>query len=263
MLPVSVIIPCYRCIGTIARAIASVKAQSEAPAEVIIIDDASNDDTVGFLERLCTNYAPGRIRIISLGQNEGPGGARNAGWREATQRYIAFLDADDSWHPLKLSYQIAWLERNPNVMLTGHPCPIFEKSIVARTIPNEIAVREVRRAKILLSNNLPTSSVVLRRDIPYRFDPNKRYSEDYHLWMQIVLSGLPTWRIETPLGFIHKHAFAEGGASANLWKMEKGELDAYRRVWADSLIGFPQYLAISAVSLAKYLRRISVILSFR
>jgi len=260
MLPVSVIIPCYRCKGTITRAIASVEAQSEAPAEVIIVDDASNDDTVAFLEKLSTNYAAGQIRIIVLGQNEGPGGARNAGWREATQRYIAFLDADDSWHPLKLSHQIAWMERNPDVVLTGHPCPVFEKRALERAIPNNIAARQVRREDILLSNILPTRSVVLRRDILHRFDPEKRYCEDYLLWMQIVLSGLPVWRMEAPLGFIHKHAFAEGGLSANLWTMEKGELDAYRRIWADGLIGFPQYLAASAVSLVRYVRRVFIVL---
>lgn len=259
MLPVSVIIPCYKCKGTISRAIASVAAQSEAPTEVIIVDDASNDDTAAFLEKMRVNYAPGWIRIITLGHNEGPGGARNAGWREATQRYIAFLDADDSWHPLKLSHQISWMERNPDVVLTGHPCPVFEKWAIEKTISKTIGARQVHRADILLSNVLPTRSVVLHRNIPYRFDPEKRYCEDYLLWMQIVLSGLPAWRIEAPLGFVHKHTFAEGGLSGNLWRMEQGELEAYRRVWADGFIGFPQYLTACAVSLVKYLRRVFIV----
>lgn len=234
-------------------------AQSEVPAEIIIVDDASNDDTAAHLKRLSTNDSPVRIRIITLGQNVGPGSARNTGWHEATQRYIAFLDADDTWHPSKLSYQIAWMEQHPDVVLTGHPCPVFEKHMVNWEMSSNITARKISRLDILLSNNLPTPSVVLRRDIAYRFDPTMRYCEDYLLWMQIVLSGLPTWHIDVPFGYIHKHAYAESGLSENLWKMEKGELTAYRYVWASELIGLSHYLAASIVSLVKYLRRVLVV----
>jgi len=212
-----------------------------------------------YLRRLNANNSPVQIRIITLDQNVGPGRARNSGWHEASQRYIAFLDADDTWHPSKLSHQIAWMERNPDVDLTGHPCPVFDKHVVNCDKPKNITARKISRLDILLSNNLPTTSVVLRRDITYRFDPRMRYCEDYLLWMQIVLSGLPTWRIDVPLGYTHKHAYAESGLSKNLWKMEKGELTAYRYVWASGLIGLSHYLAASAVSLVKYLRRVLVV----
>lgn len=259
MLPVSVVIPCYKCKETISRAVASVEAQMGAPVEVIIVDDASDDGTLSFLEKLRASYAPGWIRIVKLGQNEGPGGARNAGWREATQPYIAFLDADDSWHPLKLHHQIAWMEQNPDVVLTGHPCPLFEKYAVEMAIPKNITAWQVRREDILRSNVFPTRSVVLRRDIPFRFNPEKRFCEDYLLWMQIVLSGLPAWRMDAPLGFVHKHIFAESGLSRNLWKMEKGELDAYRCIWVSGLIELPHFVMVCAVSLVKYVRRLFIV----
>jgi glycosyltransferase involved in cell wall biosynthesis len=99
---VSVIIPCYNCAGTIHRALASVASQSLRPAEVILVDDHSTDDTLQSLYRLQDRYGREWIRIIEQPVNGGPGTARNMGWNAATQTYIAFLDSDDTWHPKKI-----------------------------------------------------------------------------------------------------------------------------------------------------------------
>src|SRR5688572_19076100 len=88
--PVSVVVPCYRCGGSIGRAVASVLAQSARPAELIVVDDASDDASPQAIAALGAG-----VRAVRLARNQGPAAARNAGWAAATQPYLAFLDADD------------------------------------------------------------------------------------------------------------------------------------------------------------------------
>ena len=78
--PVSVVIPCYRCAATIKRAVQSVLAQTVLPAEIILVDDFSDDagQTLGALHEMQRLDARLPIRLISLRQNGGPGTARNA-----------------------------------------------------------------------------------------------------------------------------------------------------------------------------------------
>ncbi|MHB1099234.1 MAG: glycosyltransferase family 2 protein, partial [Burkholderiales bacterium] len=107
--PVSVIIPCYRCAETIARAVDSVLKQTLPPEEILLVEDCSGDDgnTLAVLHSLQQNNP--FIRVIPLAKNGGPAAARNAGWDAAKQPYIAFLDADDAWHPKKLEIQYSWM----------------------------------------------------------------------------------------------------------------------------------------------------------
>lgn len=117
----SVIIPCYRCASTIERSVASIASQTMLPAEVILVDDKSNDTTIDKLRQLKDLYKNDWIKIISLPVNSGPSVARNTGWDAATQDYIAFLDADDSWHHKKIEIQYNWMKK----IQTSHYRAIF------------------------------------------------------------------------------------------------------------------------------------------
>ena len=120
--PVSVIIPCYRCADTIKRAVHSVCSQTLLPQEIIMIDDGSDDagTTLAAMVQLKSASGNTPIRIFSLEKNAGPAEARNVGWEASTQCYLAFLDADDAWHPGKLEAQCGWMQLHPNVALCGH-----------------------------------------------------------------------------------------------------------------------------------------------
>src|SRR2546427_9146273 len=103
--PVSVLIPSYCCADTVARAVESAVEQTLTPAEIIMVDDASPDGgkTYCALKDLQQRFSRRTaIRIIRLERNGGPGAARNRAWEVASQPYVAFLDADDAWHPRKL-----------------------------------------------------------------------------------------------------------------------------------------------------------------
>lgn len=256
--PVSVIIPCYRCADTIFRAVDSIAAQTLRPAEVILVDDASNDGTLESLYQLQARYPKHWIQVIPLPNNVGPGTARNVGWEAATQSYIAFLDADDSWHSQKIEIQYRWMAKHPEVALTGHGYRIVENNIVQNEYsgintcqPNRAAVWQ-----LLLSNRFQTPTLMLRRDVQQRFKDGKRYSEDYLLLLQIFFSDHPCYRFGEELTFLHKAEFGAGGLTGRLWNLEMGELNTYYEIYKQKLVGLGLFIFLSFYSLLKFLRRV-------
>jgi glycosyltransferase involved in cell wall biosynthesis len=254
--PVSVVIPCFRCSDTLERAVLSVVSQTLRPVEVLLIDDASGDETLTTARGLSAQYDEGWIRVISLSSNGGPSGARNIGWDHARGTYIAFLDADDSWHPRKLEIQYAWMEAHPQVALTGHPCVFLRPGSPIPALAENWRARPVRATGMFLSNRFLTPSVMLTRSIPYRFDTSQRYCEDYLLWLQTILRGHLAWRLEIPLAYLHKAPFGAGGLSGRMWAMEKGQLTTYRSLHRQGLLSFQTVVGLTGYSLAKYLTRL-------
>lgn len=255
-LPISVVIPCFRCGDTIPRAMDSVIRQTARPREVILIDDGSGDDTLAKLELLQKALSGNWLIVIARPENQGPGAARNTGWEAATQPYLAFLDADDTWHPKKLEIQYQWMAAHPEAALSGHPCQVLREGETLPEPPAGGEGRRISKLKLLLSNCFPTPSVMLRRDLPFRFPSDKKHSEDYLLWLQVVASGAPAYLLPTPLTFLHKAKFGESGLSGNLWEMEKGQLDTYTRLAKEGLMPTAGLLWLYPYSLAKFLRRV-------
>ena len=258
--PVSVVIPCYRCADTIGRAIKSIAMQTQLPEAVILIDDLSGDGTLEQLHLLQSQYLPGWIQVIAKPQNDGPGAARNAGWDAAKTTYIAFLDADDSWHPRKIELQYRLMADNPQLALTGHrgsqlETPGQPSDDLALPAQHDGYAHAVGKSRLLLFNEFITRSVMLRRNLPQRFEPKKKYCEDYLLWMQIVFAGHAASVLEVPLAFAYKADFGEGGLSQQVWRMEQGELDSYRRIFREQHIGVFTAVPIYLFSLAKFARR--------
>ena len=119
MTSVSVIIPAYNSASTIIRALQSVASQTLAPLEIIVVDDASTDTT----RDLTTTFASSSsipVRVLTQTTNSGPSTARNAGWDAATGDYIAFLDADDQWHPRKIELQYQVMQSRPELTMSCH-----------------------------------------------------------------------------------------------------------------------------------------------
>lgn len=107
---VSIITPCFNSDKFIAETIQSVQNQSYPNWEMIIVDDRSTDKTITIIEQFAIN--DGRIRFFQLQKNSGAGIARELALSKATGDYIAFLDADDLWKPLKLEKQLQFLKIN-------------------------------------------------------------------------------------------------------------------------------------------------------
>lgn len=104
---VSVVVPAYNGAATIDETLASVRAQSHARLEVIVVDDGSRDRTADCV----LSHAAVDPRISLLRQaNAGVAAARNSGWQSAAADVVAFVDADDLWAPGKIARQLAAIE---------------------------------------------------------------------------------------------------------------------------------------------------------
>ena len=253
---VSVIIPCYRCQNTIDRAIKSVAAQTMLPAQVILVDDHSDDGqrTLHSLEALKIAYPEIPITILQLPENRGPGSARNEGWKHATQSYIAFLDADDAWHPKKLEIQSSWMAAHPQVMLSAHPSVNLSKKSPTE-LPKQLHVKQVSMDALLLSNFLPCRSVMLKSGIKERFLERKRQAEDYLLWLNIGFQGGHIWFLNQPLAYSYKDDFGQQGLNANLEASYNGVLETYRLIYQRGFISAPKYYFLLLTGFIKHLRR--------
>jgi glycosyltransferase involved in cell wall biosynthesis len=260
---VSVVIPCYRCTGTIERAFNSVVNQTLAPKEVILVEDFSDDSgvTLDFLYRIKMAYE-GSIDVIvlPLSANLGPGGARNAGWEKASQPYIALLDSDDAWNYEKLSVQFFYMKKNSHVAITGHNCIVKEFSDESDRLEvvGTAKFEKIRSIRFLFKNCFPTSSVMLRRNIPFRFTPDKRAAEDTFLWQQVSFSGLIIVRINLPLVYYFKPLYGHGGLSSQLWTMEKAELSNFILLFKSRSISVLLLISAMIFSIVKFIKRIAL-----
>ncbi|MDQ6888012.1 MAG: glycosyltransferase family 2 protein [Gemmatimonadota bacterium] len=106
---VSCIIPACNAERFVREAVASVLSQSHRPLEVIVVDDGSTDGTAAAVAEFGDV-----IRCIPQ-LNQGPPAARNHGISKARGELIAFLDADDRWHPEKLARQAALFDARPDL----------------------------------------------------------------------------------------------------------------------------------------------------
>lgn len=261
VVPVSVVVPCFRCKATIERAVASVVAQTVRPAELILVDDASGDGTLDYLYALRQRLG-NWVKILALAANAGAAQARNAGWDTAAQDWVAFLDADDAWHPRKLELQLAYLQDHPEVVLCGHLHRVMvdpHGAIPQWDVPVTMHSRAVTWHDLLLRHQFVTPSVMLRRNLPFRFAANQRYMEDYRLWLEVASAQLPIAKLQVELAAIYKPPYGASGLSGDMWAMERAELAVLSHFRTLGRLSFVGWVGLVAYSLLKYLRRVWIV----
>ena len=255
---VAAVIPTFNSSLTIERALESVVGQTRLPTEVIVIDNASEDDTVARVRTFASKYPRIAWAIEVSPTNIGPGAARNRGWNLATSDFIAFLDSDDSWHPEKLRLQGEVVRMFPESVLFGHGYLVLR--------PGEVASRDVdeRRSTVvdqfelhhfLIRNRLSTPTVMLRRGITQRFPVDFWYGEDYALWLRVVAAHGAAVVQQYPLTYLHKSTYGESGLSANMAQMHRGEILAVKQLRQFGGIGKLGSSLTTAWMKVKYARR--------
>jgi glycosyltransferase involved in cell wall biosynthesis len=255
--PVSAIISCYNCESSITRAIDSVLNQTLRPAELILVNDASTDKTLSVLNDIASRHA--WIKLVNLEINKGAANARNRGWDFSTQTYIAFLDADDAWHPKKIEIQYGFMKDNYDIALCGHEALISPKSIETNWNVSAFEVKCISSCELLISNAFVTPSVMVKRGLDVRFESEKRYMEDHALWMNIAFKGLKVAKLSQKLAVIYKPMYGASGLSSHMWAMEKSELDNYIQLYSYRKIRLFTLVSLILYSLAKYVRRLTVV----
>jgi hypothetical protein len=259
--PITVVMPCFCCADTVVRAAESVLDQTLLPQELILIDDGSEDQGLTWRALHDVRHQFGElleIRVERALSNRGPGSARNAGWQLASQPYIAFLDADDAWHPHKLEIQFEWMSQHPEADVTGTGSLIVSDNWLPAVGLAHGKMRELSINEMLLSNVLPTRSVMLKTSLPMRFSGETRYCEDYLLWLQLIVSGHRMFLIDAPLAVSFKQDFGVTGLSSHLLPMQIETVKIYRQLFADRHIGGIAYGCLAAISWAKFVRRVAL-----
>jgi glycosyltransferase involved in cell wall biosynthesis len=229
------------------------------PAELVLIDDASTDDTLSILKLIKAEYGDW-VNIISLEGNVGAASARNIGWNYASQPYIAFLDSDDSWHPQKVEIQYGYMNKNPSTALSGHLCSkAIEGESQNFNVEEIIPMKIVGWWELLLKNQFATPTIMVKKDIKMRFQKGKRYMEDHLLWLEIVSENLKAVKLNLDLASVHKPMYGFSGLSSNLLMMELEELKNYKYLHKKNKINLCQFIFLITLSLLKYIKRLIIV----
>ena len=181
---ISVIIPTYNRAGWLSHAIDSVLSQTYKDWELIVVDDASTDETA----ELLACYAS-KLRTITLSTNQGVSASRNTGILKSKSPWIAFLDSDDRWLPQKLEKQVRYQQLYPQSRI------LFTDEIWIRNgkrvNPGKKHQKHegwIFQPSLSLCLMAP-SSTMIRRDVfetTGLFDENLPVCEDYDLWLRVT-----------------------------------------------------------------------------
>jgi glycosyltransferase involved in cell wall biosynthesis len=182
---VSLVIPTYNRADRVLMAIKSVFHQSFKDFELIIIDDASSDNT----NEVVTNLHDPRIVYIRHERNKGAPVARNKGIKNAKGKYIALLDDDDEWLPEKLESQVELFERSPeNVGLVYTWAKVVdEKGSLLREWRSNTRGSVLK--EILKECFVPSPSVMVKRECFEKvglFDERFPSCQDWEMWTRIA-----------------------------------------------------------------------------
>lgn len=183
---VSVVMTCYKYAHFLPFAVDSVLGQSYRNLELIMVNDGSPDNTDEVMQ--CYLADP---RVVYIKQkNAGQTVAKNVGIKAATGQFIAFLDADDIWHPQKLEQQMP-LFLNPRTGIVYSTMDFIDEAGVK--IPYRMSKMSTPRAGkitefLFVDNIVPFSAAVARRecfDKVGMMDTNLRMAIDWDLWLRM------------------------------------------------------------------------------
>lgn len=186
---VSIVMPSYNAEAFIRTTIESVVSQSYVNWELLVIDDCSKDGTREIVNRFAQDEP--RIKLIALDKNNGaPAAPRNIGVREAKGQWVAFLDADDIWHPQKLAVQLKMMAEFNVPFSSSFSRNFKDDGLISHDeISDDPSCEKVTFSMQRFKGRIANSSVVVRRDLllKYPFNEDIRYKavEDYHCWLRI------------------------------------------------------------------------------
>lgn len=210
---VSIIMPCYNAAAHLARSVGSVQAQTFDDWELVAIDDGSGDDTAARLAAMAADDP--RIRVFTQ-PNGGVSRARNRGLSEARGRCIAFLDADDDWHPDFLARMTGALQAEPDVVLAycGWQNIGLSGGRAQPFVPPDYETPD-KREKLFAGCRWPIHATLTRREAVTAaggFDTALKNAEDYAMWLRIA-GCAPITRVAEVLAFYHFHSDTQASSA--------------------------------------------------
>jgi len=189
---VSVIIPCYNNGKYIEECVRSVLNQSYTNFEIIIINDASTDDSAEKIKKL-QEENPQKIQVITNKKNLERSVSRNKGMAKSKGEFICILDGDDRWYPSKLATQVRAMQDDPKLAFCGTGRDFLDKDSRLKTSNSHIARSgEVFLQLLARRCSITASSVMLRRSIVNKvggFNTDRIPAEDFDYWVRASFLG--------------------------------------------------------------------------
>lgn len=236
---VSIITPIYNSEKYLKETIESVLNQSYTNFELILINDKSTDSSL----KICESYKDERIKIIDLKENGGVCKARNIGIKEASGRYIAFLDSDDIWTETKLEEQLNFMKENKAKI----SCTAYYRINIKGELIGKVQVDEKITYEAMLKNN-QVGCLTLIYDSKY-FD--KRYfkeiskNEDYLLWLELIKDAKYIYGLNKYLG---KYRVVPSSRSSNKFKTLYNRWLIYRKYENINIFSALYYILFYAIT---------------
>ncbi|HMJ01855.1 MAG TPA: glycosyltransferase family 2 protein [Conexibacter sp.] len=243
-LAISTVIPAYNRAHMLECAVASAFAQRPLPpAEVIVVDDGSGDDTAAVAERLGAT-------VIRHPHNRGLAAARNTGLEAAACDWVAFLDSDDEWLPHHLAH--LWALRDGHALVASSALRCGADPATAR-----IHGPATRRPTVLRSprqlvhpgNIVPVSASMARRDVALAaggFQARRGVVEDLDLWLRVLVRG--TAVCSPQIGIVYRlhdaQMSAQDDRTMQLAHLDAGE--ARRADWGGSRTPLRRFEGVAA-----------------
>lgn len=229
---VSIVVPTYNVGDVVSETIQSVLSQTYENWELILVDDASTDNTVSVLNTFCLKDP--RITVLNNTINSGPGVSRNVGIERAQGQYLAFLDSDDLWLEDKLSKQIDFMKSN-HAGISHTSFSFIDSNGLDRKGRVDVS-RHVTLEDNLKRTEIGTSTALIDREIVKKTIcfSSMRARQDLKLWIQLLGAGYSSLGLNVPLV---KYRVRSGSVSSNKVKM--------------LYVTFKVYLSICQLSLPK------------
>ena len=221
----AVVIPVYNGEAFIVKAIESCLQQTVLPNEIIVIDDASNDNTAAMIHSLNSAL----VRYQHNRQNSGPSFSRNFGMQLASSAWIVFLDADDIFHPQKIEFIRFCIETNNGIRAIGHSFGIINDQrplLTERWQQSLPKLTFLTADNVLLKNPVVSPALAVSSENRVFFNEQMAYAEDHDFILRTA-EKYGIYFLNMPLCSLQRRSLTPGGTSSNKWKMRKGEMKMY------------------------------------
>ena len=216
---VSIIMPVYNCGKYLNESIKSVKNQTYKNWELIIVDDASTDNSWNEIKKNQKGYEQ-KIKSIHLSENKGAAFTRNTGLEVATGDYIAFFDADDIWEENKLEEQIKFMQKN-DYAFTYTSYTYLKKGSKrgVKKVPTKLNYKDVLKNTVIFTSTVIIDIRKINKQLLVM--PNIRRGQDMATWWQILKQGNTAYGLDKRL---------------SIYRVRKGSLSvkkniALKRTW--------------------------------
>lgn len=218
---ISIIVPVYNAADFIEKTIEMVQKQTFQDWELLLVDDASKDNSCEIIENYILRQADERIRLIKKKKNEGAALTRNRGIKEAKGRYIAFLDADDVWKSVKLEKQMSFMEKeNAGFVFSAYEFGDENAKGTGRIVevPEKLTYKKALSRTVIFTTTVLLDTEKIPKELIYM--PNVP-SEDSATWWQILRAGHVAKGLNEVLAIYRRPAKS----------LSSNKLKAIQRIW--------------------------------